>query len=467
MLNDYFNTIFDNFIDGIYITDHTAKTIYLNHSYELITGLTKSRMLGQNMADLVEDNVISLSGTLHVLKDKKTFTAEQRFCTGRRCVIRSFPIFMENDSQLLFVVTTVREITEIYNIKKELHRQERINQKYSKELRELRKELDGDVDLVALDSRMVSMLHFTERVAMVDSPVLLLGEPGAGKERLARFIHEHSSREKNIFQRITFSTLPKDHYLEYLFGRDNAKNADMHIGILDTANGGTVYIDELMDIPMVFQGQMLSLLSGEPCITGDGSSRKLNLRLIAGTRHTMEELRGSPKINPELLDYFSLFPITVPPLREHKDDIVPLLKFYLRRYNQKTGESKVFGRDCYEKLLSYSWPGNVQELCSVVQRAAIISEEDIIGVEDLSVDGNIEYVNEKLDELPEKVNLKEEVEKLEADYMSRAFEKYKNTRDAAKSLSMDNSTFVRKRKRYEECGLMKTRMKKRGEWTKT
>jgi DNA-binding NtrC family response regulator len=152
---------------------------------------------------------------------------------------------------------------------------------------------------------------------------------------------------------------------------------------------------------------------------------------------------------------FSLFPLEVAPLRERKEDIVPLLNFFLNQYNRKTGENKRFDRESYVKLLAYHWPGNVRELQNLVSRSAIICLEETISPLDLFIQENIEYVSQKQGIFPEKRDLKEEVAKLEAEFMENAFRKHQNIRAAAQSLGMDSSTFVRKRQRYEQMGLMK------------
>ena len=150
-VEDYLEAVLDNFHDGIYITDRESNTVYLNHSYELISGLRKSEMIGKNMKDLVEAGVVSMSGTLSVLQSGESVTSEQIFRTGKRAVITSTPIFDGDDkTNLVMVVTLVREITEIYSIRKELQRKEQQNRQYMQELERMRKELDGDVELVVL-----------------------------------------------------------------------------------------------------------------------------------------------------------------------------------------------------------------------------------------------------------------------------------------------------------------------------
>ncbi len=462
LIQDYLEAILENFHDGIYITDKEANTVYINHSYELISGLLKSEMLGRNMRDLVDRGVISQSGTLAVLETNETFTAEQSFRTGKRAIITSTPIYEENteEKNIIMVVTIVREITEIYSIRKELRRKEQLNRKYLQEVEHIRQEMNGNTDFVAVDKKSVSLMRLVDRVSMVDSPVLLSGENGVGKEKIADYIHKHSDRSSCSFIRINFSIIPQGDPIGYLLGYKDGKSGEYRMGVLENAERGTIFIEEIADIPADLQGVILSVLKEGACVLGDGVLHNLNIRVIAGSKYSLEELRNQNEINWEILDLFSLFPLNVAPLRERKEDIVPLLNFYLNQCNKKTGENKRFDRTSYKKLLEYHWPGNVRELQNLVQRSAIISPEEIISPQDLFIEENIEYVNRGLDELPEIYDLKEEVAKLEAHYMERAFEKYQNIRSAAESLSMDSSTFVRKRQRYEEMGLMKRSRKK-------
>lgn len=465
LVQDYLETILENFHDGIYITDSESNTVYLNHSYELISGLYKSEMLGKNMKDLVERGVISQSGTLVVLETGESYTTEQSFRTGKRAIITSTPIFEENtdEKNIIMVVTIVREITEIYSIRKELRRKEQQNRKYLQEVEKIKNEMNGNTDLVAVDKKSVSLVRIMERVAMVDNPILLSGEGGVGKEKLAGLIHKHSERSECALIPINFSIIPNMDLPGYLLGYVDEKTGEYKMGIFESAERGTIYIEEIMDIPVEYQGILLDILKGATCVFGDGNLHRPNVRIIAGSKYSLEVLKGKNHVNREILDIFSLFPLEIPPLRERKDDIIPLLNFYLNQYNRKTGENKKFDRAGYKKLLEYHWPGNVRELQNLVQRSAIISSEETIGLEDLFIEDNIAYVSHEQEAFLEKCDLKEEVAKVEAGYIEMAFQKYKNVREAAESLNLDASTFVRKRQRYEKMGLMKKQKRRRNQ----
>lgn len=479
LVQDYLEVILDNFRDGIYIADKEANTVYLNHSYELISGLPKSEVLGKNMRDLVERGVISQSGTLEVLETGKSITIEQSFRTGKRAVITSTPIYDEHGTtpDIIMVVTTVRETTEVYSIRRELRRKEQQNRQYLAELEQIRREMDGDVELVATDSKTVDLMRLLERISLLDSPVLLYGENGVGKESYAGFVHRHSRRAGCAFMRINFSVIPEEEMQSYLFGSQDERDDAYQMGILESAEGGTIYIEELADVPAMVQGQLLSVIKDGSCVLGDGRVHHLDVRVLAGSRYPLEKLKEESTVTSEIMDAFSVFSLEIPALRERKDDIIPLLNFYLNQYNYKTGEKKSFSRESYAHLVAYAWPGNVRELRNLVERAAIVSPSNEIGVPDLMIEESGNAKTQQLDScntqeqqqeqgyvhrLTEKVDLKLEVAKVEADYMDQAFWQCGNIREASEMLGMDASTFVRKRKRYEQLGLMENPKRKNG-----
>lgn len=462
-VEDYLEAVLDNFHDGIYITDREANTVYLNHSYELISGLRKSEMIGKNMKDLVETGVVSMSGTLSVLQSGEPMTSEQIFRTGKRAVITSTPVFEgEDHTNIVMVVTLVREITEIYSIRKELQRKEQQNRQYMLELERMRRELDGDVELVAVSETSRRLVEFADKMAPVDMPVLLWGEKGSGKCRMAKYIHAHSKRSEAAFLRVDFTAVPKGDLETYLFGAPGNAEHEPQIGLLESADGGTLYIEELADMPEDIQGDLLTLLRDGCCVMKEGYLQKLNIRMIAGSRYSIPQLEHMTNINRQLLQQFSLFSAEVLPLRERREDIIPLIDFFLNQYNYKTDQNKHFDRESYQCLSEYPWPGNIQELRNLVQRAAIVSAGDVISVQDLFLHDQVEKMEQRRETYayPDQADLKMEVAKFEAGYLEHAFERYGNIREAASSLGMDSSTFVRKRQKYEQLGLMKNEKKK-------
>ncbi len=475
---DYLDAILENCQDGVYITDNEANTVYLNHSYERISGLLRAEMIGKNMRDLVENGVVSVSGTLSVLENGETVTIEQRFRTGKRAVITSSPVYEDGEKRehIIMVVTIVREITELYSARRELQRVMARNREYANEIRRLEAELGGETAMVAVDEKSVRQIRLADRVAMVDTPVLISGEAGVGKKTLARYIHMQSARRECPFLIIDWSVMPAEGLAAYLFGYEETDTHEYHMGVLESADGGTVYMEEMTQIPVSVRDRILALLRNGACIMGDGVLRRLDVRFIASSSESLTGLQEKKLWGEELLQCFSAFAVELLPLRDRRDDIIPLAECFLCRHNRRVGEKKRFTRGCYQQLLAYNWPGNIQELRVLIQRAVIVSEGDLMSEADLLLtepDGTL------ADSLRKKVasetvamdmttadggqvfpfhrqcsDLKYESARLEAYYMNLAFLKYHNIRDAAESLGIDSSTFVRKRQRYRQMGLM-------------
>ncbi|MCD8217980.1 MAG: sigma 54-interacting transcriptional regulator [Clostridiales bacterium] len=479
MEQDYLDAILEHCQDGIYITDNEANTVYLNHSYERISGLLRAEMIGKNMRTLVENGVVSASGTLSVLENGESITIEQSFRTGKRAVIISSPVYenAEDRGHIIMVVTIVREITEIYSIRRELRRVMALNREYANEIRRLEQELGGGVSVVAVDEKSVRMVRLAERVSALNTPVLISGESGVGKETLAHYIHQQSARREYSFLVIDWSVIPEDNLVGYLFGYEDAGTQEYHMGVLESADGGTIYMKDIDQMPVSVQDRMLALLHSGSCVMGEGILRRLDVRFIVSSLEPMIVLREKELVREEILQCFSAFSIELTPLRERRDDIIPLAEHFIRQYNRQTGEKKKFSRQCYQRLLEYDWPGNVQELRVLVQRAAIVSEGNLMDESDLLLADSAggagassvvlsDYLMQKTghedgDEgmLSFSVHkqcsdLKYESARLEAYYMNLAFARYHNIRDAADSLGIDSSTFVRKRQRYKAMGLM-------------
>ncbi|MCD8150937.1 MAG: sigma 54-interacting transcriptional regulator [Clostridiales bacterium] len=481
---DYLDDILENCQDGVYITDNEANTVYLNHSYERISGLLRAEMVGKNMRDLVDDGVVSASGTLSVLETGESVTIEQSFRTGKRAVITSSPVYEDSESRnhIIMVVTIVREITEIYSIRRELQRVMAQNRAYANEIRRMEQELCGEESVVAVDEKSVRMFRLADRVSGLDAPILISGEGGVGKKTLARYIHMQSARKEYPFFAIDWSVMPGDGLVGYLFGQEDAVTHEYHMGVLESADGGTVYMEELTKIPASVQDRILALLRNGSCVMGDGILHRLDVRFMASSRESVTDMKMKRLVGEEILQCFSAFPIKMAPLRDRRDDIIPLADAFVRQYNRKTGEKKRFSRGVCQRLLGYEWPGNVQELCVLVQRAAIVSEGDLMSEADLllaepggtladslrkqvaSEPGRMIVAaadSEQIFSIHRQCNdLKYESARLEAYYMNLAFARYHNIRDAADSLGIDSSTFVRKRQRYRQMGLMEDESKR-------
>nr|WP_034868243.1 sigma 54-interacting transcriptional regulator [Clostridium lundense] len=440
--------------DGIYITDGEANTLRLNKSYEKITGLTREYMIGKNMRHLVDEGVISKSGTLLVLKHKKPITIEQTFKTGKKVLVSSSPIF-DKKGNITMVVTNVRDVTQLYELKEQLAKNEELTKKYYSEIEAMRNQLLSSSDIIAQDKHMLDTLRMAKRVANVDTTVLLLGETGVGKEEVAKYVHKNSKRCNKQFIKVNCGAIPENLIESELFGYDKGAftgaNKEGKMGLFEVADRGTIFLDEVGELPLDMQVKLLRVLQEREIERiGGVTPIKIDVRILAATNRNLEEMVSKKLFREDLYYRLNVVPIIIPPLRERKEDIEPLFQHFLGELNKKYGLNKTFAPSAVEVIIQYNWPGNVRELKNIVERVVIMSNSDTVLRSDLPIKNNFNSLDIQIDDSDEKVNLKELVEKLELQFISKAFEKYGNVRDAAKYLGIDASTFVRKRKKY--CG---------------
>ncbi len=443
-------TVFEASYDGIYITDGDAVTIMINKSYESITGLKREDMLGKRMHDLVKAQTISQSGTLAALEKREPVTLEQVFKTGKHAIITSTPIFDEG-GRVAMVVTNVRDITELNYLQKELEESWACNLQYYSELEILRRKVGRAPRLVAQDPAMQAVLRVADKAAELDIPILLEGETGTGKQDFARYIASKSRRKKEKFIEVNCSAYSEEELEFELFGSapsPQAKSGTM--GLLELASGGTILLQEVGELPAKLQMRLVRLLrSGLVTRVGDGKPCPVDIRIIASTTQDLKRLVEGKKFREELYYGLNVLPIQMLPLRQRKEDIIPLVEEMCIELNKKHRQKKRFSHMALLTLKSYAWPGNLRELRNVVESAMILCGGDIIEPRDLPICTEGTLRGREAEELSGPVDLRRIVEDLELKYIRSAYRLHGNVRDAAKSLGMDPSTFVRKRKKLE------------------
>jgi len=447
------DAIIEASFDGIYITDGKANTLKINKSYETITGIKRKGMINRNMYELEKEGYISKSATLMVLKNRKSNTIEQEFSTGKKVLVSSNPIFDEKGN-ISMVVTNVRDITELYELQDQLAKNMKLTEKYYSEIEAMRIQYLNLTDMIAKDKIMLDLLEVAKRVANVDTTVLILGETGVGKEEIAKFIYKNSTRRDKNFIKINCGAIPQNliesELFGYVKGAFTGANKEGKMGLFEVADGGTVFLDEIGELPLDIQVKLLNVLQeGEVERVGAVKPIKIDVRLLAATNRNLEEMTKEKTFRADLYYRLNVVPLTVPPLRDRREDIVPLVQYFLSQLNHKYNFRKTFTIEALNTLYNYSWPGNVRELKNIVERVIVMSSSNKIFQSDLPIKNSPNMLEKDIGG-EDRCNLKEAVEKVEAKLIIKAFDNAGNVRDAAKILGIDASTFVRKRKRYLE-----------------
>lgn len=451
--HDWLNAIVDNSYDGIFITDGNAITVRVNRAYEAISGLRAEEVVGRSMQDIVRSRLIDRSGTLLALESRKSVTLEQTFKTGRHALISSTPVFDDNGA-IVMVVTNVRDMTELYELKEKYREASELSARYYSEIESARRQVLASADLVASDRRMLETLALVDRVAALDTTVLLLGETGVGKEKIAKYIYKNSGRREGRFITVNCGAIPANLMESELFGYEKGAftgaSREGKMGLFEVADKGILFLDEIGELPMDMQVKLLRVLQ-ERQVTPVGSTRSLPLdvRVLAATNQDLEKMVRNKLFREDLYYRLNVVPITIPPLRERRDDVIAFVQYFLQELNKKYALTKEFSPGALQAMMEYDWPGNVRELRNVVERVVIMCRDDLVQPRNLPFRGD--WTPALPTEGPNgPVELKLLTEEFELQYITRAYQKFGNVREAAASLGMDASTFVRKRKKYGE-----------------
>jgi PAS domain S-box-containing protein len=233
-------------------------------------------------------------------------------------------------------------------------------------------------EIVSKSKKFHKVLQQIEQVASTDATVLILGESGTGKELLARAVHNISKRSKRPLIKINCATLPANLIESELFGHERGAFTgamERKIGRFELADGGTIFLDEIGELPVELQAKLLRVLQeGEFERLGNPKTMKVNVRVIAATNRNLEEAIARKEFREDLFYRLNVFQIVSPPLRNRKEDIPLLVKHFVKKYESKMGrEIKNIPDKVIDALMLYDWPGNIRELENMVERALILS----------------------------------------------------------------------------------------------
>ncbi|MEJ2478793.1 MAG: sigma-54 dependent transcriptional regulator [Acidihalobacter sp.] len=321
----------------------------------------------------------------------------------------------------------------------------------SDELSRLRAELDGraDSELVAESDAMRKLVEVAQRIHSQDVPVLITGETGVGKEVLARVVHRMSSRAQCAFVAVNCATLPEDLLDSELFG--HAKGAftgalTEYDGLFRQAHGGTLFLDEVGDVSPRLQAKLLRVLQeGEVRPVGGNRPVQVDVRVIAATNLDLAPMVQSGAFRADLLFRLNVLPLAIPPLRERREDIPPLLERFIGQMRRKTGRPLDLSAAARRRLMAFDWPGNVRQLRNVLERSFALTDADLLDVDAVALDSALDIQPPAVDELQPDDGEIRPLAEVEHAYIRRALDACEgNQVSAAKQLGISRSTLRRK-----------------------
>jgi len=447
--------IIENTYDGLYITDGDANTLMINQAYERITGIKRDEVLGKNMRELVAMGVFDRSVSLEVIEKKRPVTIMQELRSGKKVLVTGSPVFNKDNGDIILVVTNVRDMTELMELKEELHERTLEVNTYIAELDKI-KTLKIQEDKFATKSKvMLEILERAIKAAQFDSNILITGESGVGKGLMARLIHDSSSRKEGPFVVINCASIPEDLFESELFGYEpgafSGASTKGKKGLLEVADKGTVFLDEIGDMSLRLQSKLLRVIEEKEMVRlGSTKTITLDVRVIAATNQDINTLVNQKRFREDLYFRINTISIHIPPLRERPEDTMPLVQYFTDKLNNKYNMKKRFSSNATQALISYTFPGNVRELSNIVEQAFQISNKNIIEIEDLPYNVRSIVQTQEFVMDGENRSYNEIINLMEYKILKNAIEKYGSTHKAAKNLKISQSTIVRKLKKLKK-----------------
>ncbi|HBX22234.1 MAG TPA: PAS domain S-box protein [Desulfotomaculum sp.] len=441
-LNQELTQVLESSYDGIIIADHKGKIIKANKSVERITGFRPEEILQKSMFQLEKEGYVKIN---EIQANKHTRIIKQRLKTGKEVLVSSNHIFNQQ-GQLSFIISNIKDLTEIKQQIEPLN----LTQKYYNELNDFRDKVNH---IIFDSSEMSGVLEKAYKVAKVDSTVLISGESGVGKEVISKFIYNNSQRRNGPMISINCGAIPENLLESELFGHEKGAftgATDKKLGLFELANSGTIFLDEIAELQLNLQSKLLRFLQEKEIYrVGGNKPIQLDVRIISATNKDIAALVKNKLFRDDLFYRLNVIPIHIPPLRNRRKDIRPLVNSFLEKECKKHGLVKTIPLEVYDALENYDWPGNVRELLNVVEYLVVMSRSSIIHLDELP----IHIVNSKFKNIEVNINklipLKEAKEIMEREVVVNALRKYRSTKKVAAALKMDNSTIFRIMKKYK------------------
>ena len=446
-LSKHWKTIFETLMDGVLVVDPMGKIIAVNPAAERLTGYNSGELVGKScrILDCTGCEIFGKGPAeqwcgLYARGDvraKKCLITNKDHRTVN--VIKNATILRSKEGDVIGAIETLTDMSEIV--------------RQQQEIVTLRKSLKMDEGYHGIRGNshtMQDLYELIDNVAQTESPVMIHGESGTGKELVARAVHEAGQRNTKPFIKVNCAALNENLLESELFGHTKGAytGADRtRIGRFEASHGGTIFLDEIGDIPLATQVKLLRVLEEKEIErVGDHTPIKIDVRIISATNKNLEKLIAKGNFREDLYFRINVFPLSCPPLRERKEDIPIIVQSFIRSNNQKTGK-KILGLspEALEKLSAYRWPGNVRELRNAIEYAFVLCPSGGIGSQHLppKISGtNVECV-EPSDLRSSSDNVQEKEQLLEALRQSKG-----NQSETARRLGVSRVTIWKRMKKY-------------------
>lgn len=441
------NVCLESSHDGIMVSDGMGNVIRLNAALEKLIGVKRRDILGRNVADLVQEGVYESSAILQVIETGKTATVVIDH-NGRQLLITGSPVYNAN-SAMTAVVANIRDMSELNDLRQKLEQQQMIAEKYSKELAHIARQQSAQTSFVACSREMKTILATIHSISEVDSTVLISGESGTGKEMVVNEIYASSMRSCRPIIKVNCGAIPPALFESELFGYEEGAFTGARRkgkpGFFELAHMGTLFLDEVGELPLEMQVKLLRVLQeGEIIRIGGSKPISVDVRIIAATNRDLWEMTEEGTFRQDLYYRLNVINIEVPPLRQRRDDIIPLVMHMLERFNQKYGKHKEIPIELGKVLRELPWRGNVRELENLIENLVVLCPEDVLTPEHLPVRYQRGQNPASQVEIRGILPMKDMVRRAERQLIANAQAQYSSMQEVARALGVDVSTISRK-----------------------
>lgn len=378
--------VLNNILSGVLITDPDGYVIFFSDTYGKFLGMDPKAQIGKHTTDVIENtrmHIVARTGVPEINHPHQIM--------GRNQIVQRIPIYINGKLAAVFGQVMFEDIKDVQILADKLNILESKVQLYEKELENLRASKYSCRNIVGSSQVMTELRRLAQRAAKVNSPVLLVGDSGTGKELFAHAIHRASDRHRKPFIRLNCSAIPKDLLEAELFGYEpgafTGAGTKGKPGKFELAHQGTIFLDEVSELPLEIQPKLLRVVE-EKIVERLGATRpvKCDFRLIAATNENLEDCIRRGKFRKDLYYRLNVIPLHIPPLRERREDIPLIASHLLQSLCRDFGlAAKGISPEVMKIFQNHDWPGNVRELSNILERTLTLLDErdEMIHVEHL------------------------------------------------------------------------------------
>jgi PAS domain S-box-containing protein len=443
-ITGYAKLIFDSLYDGILIVDKEGVVRYINPAYTRITKVEEKNIIGRYLSEVRPGSRLT-----DVVKDEKMELGAHRKMGDVEYLVNMVPIY--EDGKVIGGISLLNELIDIYKLTEKLNLSKIIIQNLKEHVKTLGNGKYSFDDIITVDEKSIEVKEFAKRIALADSNVLITGESGTGKELYASAIHNFSARKDFPFIPVNCASFEKNLIESELFGYEEGSftgaKKNGKTGLFQLAQGGTLFLDEIGELEYGLQGKLLRVLQ-EKSIRKIGGSKEIpiDVRLICATNKNLEQMIEENTFRRDLYYRIAIMPMSIPPLREKKNDIKAIAEKFLSDLSMKYRKEVRLNGNALKVLKEYDWPGNIRELKNIIEFTFSMAEGNEIKAEHLPINMK-NNINENENILP----LSEIVREAEQNYLKKVIEIYGDSvegkKKAAKALNISLATLYNKLER--------------------